>query len=147
MATLDTFQPNLKIEKKPLWKNFLHFSKKQLLYFRKWNVPAPSLKNSFLKKIFTVFQGGTFKAWKIKKITLKKFVIFCHILGWLLIKPQNKKYLISGWLLINRKIKIYILWDDYWLKVKWKKFSSNGMTTDLVCLVSFSKNIKRCFSH
>ena len=56
---------SLKIE-----KTIIFFKKKFFLYFEKWNSLAPSLKNTYIysKKAFLMFQEGTCKAKKTKKI-------------------------------------------------------------------------------
>ena len=73
-------------EKFPLWKNYL--------YFRKWNCLTTKKKVLIFsqKKVFLIFwvtelfspkikkfQEGTFRAWKIKKSTLKRFLTFQEI--------------------------------------------------------------------
>ena len=51
-------------------KNIIFKKKKFFLYFEKWNSLAPSLKNTYIysKKALLIFQEGTCKAKKTKKI-------------------------------------------------------------------------------
>ena len=75
-------------------KSFLSFSKKKcFLYFGRWYLLAESLKKILLffeKKIFIIFQEGTFQARKNeKKHTQKKFLVFFQKIFFLYFREWN----------------------------------------------------------
>ena len=87
------------------WKLSYNFSKKNFLIFWEMVLSGSQIKNGLmfsqkevflifwerqLFKKFLIFQAGTFKAQKIKKSTLKKFLIFCQME---LSSPKLKKIL------------------------------------------------------
>ena len=71
---------------------FFYFGKMELLYFRKWNFLASSLKN---------FRRELSKLKEYKKINLKNFLIFQEIE--LFSTKLRKNYYISGWNLQSLK--------------------------------------------
>ena len=82
-----------KYRKKPSLKKFPTFSQKKFfLYFGKTELSIPKINNFLIfseKKVFLIFQEmklsspkikkfqkGTFRAQKLKKLTLKKFLVY-----------------------------------------------------------------------
>ena len=79
MATLDTFQPNLKIEKKTTLKKFLTFFQKTTIIFQEMERSSPKFKKFFSKENFYCISGGNFQSLKNKK---NHFEEICYILSY-----------------------------------------------------------------
>ena len=97
-------------------------------------IPLLVLFIYIIYKFILIFQEGTCKTWKTKicHISLEKLSCkFSCILGWVLIKPQNKKIPhiphLPEWLLTKHRIKFFLL----------------QMTPDFGCLANFLKTSTR----